>query len=344
MEAPRETASKDPPNALYGITKTELLPIVEAVAGEPVADYRLEHRSLKEGHSGGDKRFCTFRYTTRAGQEGEATLFVKRCVWKGRSEALHYRYLASHGVPTPRVYGTLPHPDGDEVIFLERLARIGFQEGKLAEWRSLLTLMARFNACPVTEEYFPHLHPYEQVGAIDGRWWITGVRANPEDEEIEASLREGGVAEAHLPALLLAARSLFDAIDAQPRGLLHQDFMWDNVGWRGDEMVVFDVHKNAWGPRFADVAPYLGLPDWSDRVAFLDAAEAAVCSRREALTRHYLEEYARFGGETVPVETFREEAGALFWAHKVSNLGWLRERTEARAQEVVEFLRQMSLR
>jgi hypothetical protein len=331
----------EPDVHLFGLQKPLLLPVVEAVAGEPVADFSMEARSLKEGHSGGDKLFCTFRYTTRAGRAGEATLFVKRCVWKGRSEALHYRYLASHAVPTPRVYGTLADPDSTEVVFLERLSRIGFQEDSFAEWRSLLTLMARFNACPVTEEYSAHLHSYEQVGAIDGRWWITGVHADPEDEEIAASLREGGVTEVESPALLRAGRSLFAAVDAQPRGLLHQDFLHDNVGWRDDEMVVFDIHKNARGPRFADVAPYLGSPDWSDRVAFLDSAADDGGSRREALTRHYLEEYSRFGGDMLPVETFLEEARALFWAHKVSNLGWLRENTEARVQEVVEFLRQM---
>jgi Ser/Thr protein kinase RdoA (MazF antagonist) len=168
------------------------------------------------------------------------------------------------------------------------------------------------------------------------------VNANPADEEIETSLQECGVDEGELPALSKAARSLFAQVAAQPKGLLHQDFMHDNLGWRGEEMVVFDVHKNALGPRFADVAPYLGLPDWSSRAAFLDAADGAGSSRREALTQHYLAEYARFGGETVSVANFLEEARALFWTHKVSNLWWLRENKEARVDEMLHFLRRLA--
>src|SRR5690242_19769639 len=93
-----------------GLETAQVLPVVEAVAGEPIADFAVGTRGLKEGHSGGDKQFWTFRYTTREGRAGEATLFVKRCAWKGRSEAIDYRYLAPRGVPTPRLYGVVSHP------------------------------------------------------------------------------------------------------------------------------------------------------------------------------------------------------------------------------------------
>ena len=55
-----------------------------------------------------------------------------------------------------------------------------------AEWRAMLSLLARLNACPVTPDYAPHLHPFEQGGKVDG-WWITGfTNATPTDEEIAA--------------------------------------------------------------------------------------------------------------------------------------------------------------
>jgi hypothetical protein len=324
----------------FGLAESQVRPVVEAVAGEPVTDFSVESRSLNEGHSGSDKQLCTFRYTTREGRQGAETLFVKRCVWKGRSEAVHYVYLASVGVPTPRLYGAVTNSDGEEIIFLERLSAIGFYLESPMDWRRMLSLMARFNACRVAEEYALHLHSYEQVGAIDGGLWITGLAAKPRDAEIEASLRDCGVDDGGLPTLQSAAHSLFAEVAAQPRGLLHQDFFSDNLGWRGAEMVVFDIHKNALGPRFADAAPYLGTPDWSNLAAFLDAPDDGAGSRREALTRHYLEEYARFGGEAVPVKTFQEEARALFWAHKVTNLGWLREHNKkARIREVLDVLR-----
>ena len=89
-----------------------------------------------------------------------------------------------------------------------------------------------------------------------------------------------------LSNLSLAAQRLCERVAALPTGLVHQDFLADNLGWRGErmEMVVFDVHKNALGPRFADVAPYLGLPDWSNTAVYLDQLP----TRREALTKHYL--------------------------------------------------------
>src|SRR5207247_1508805 len=146
----------------------------------------------------------------------------------------------------------LTNDRGEEILFLERLPRIGFRKESTAEWRSLLSLMARLNACGITPDYAPHLHRYEQVGAVDGGLWITGLDANPTEEEIGASLQRCGVEERELPALQAAARALFANVATQPQGLLHQDFFPDNLGWRGEEIVVFDLHKNALGPRFAD--------------------------------------------------------------------------------------------
>jgi len=104
-------------------------------------------------------------------------------------------------------------------------------------------------------------------------------------------------------------------------------------------MVVFDLHKNALGPRFADVAPYLASPDWSGSKAFLDGTSSDGGSRRESLTRHYLDEYARSGGPAVSPATFHEETTALFWMHKVSTLGWMVEQNrQDRIRETLNAL------
>ena len=118
---------------------------------------------------------------------------------------------------------------------------------------------------------------------------------------------------------------LFIQVKGQPRGLLHQDLRPDNIGWLGGraEMVVFDLQKNAWGPRFADVAPYLAMPDWSRDAAFLDDSEGGARSRREVLIEHYLDEYTSAGGLVVTPEIFCTEASALAWAHRVTVLSWL---------------------
>ena len=165
--------------------------------------------------------------------------------------------------------------------------------------------------------------------------------ASPSDDEAEANLRACGVEDKDVPVLLQAARTLSAQVAAQPQGLLHQDFLPDNLGWRGDreEMVVYDLHKNALGPRFADVAPYLALPDWSSRAAFLDTSEEGTVSRRESLVRNYLDEYAQFGGPVVAPQVFHEETTALFWMHKVAALGWLLQQQQiSRVREVLDFL------
>jgi len=321
----------------FNLSEALLLSVLEGVAGEPLT-HLTTSSSVSERDS--DTRLVTFRYTLQNGEAGETTLFVKKCVWKGKSEAVHYRYLGAAGVPTPSLYGSVTNTHGEEVIFLEPITSTGFESQSEGEWREMLSLLARFNACPITSEYAVHLHPYEQVGLLDENMWLTGLSARLNDSQMEAGLRACGVSEQELPPLKLAASKLFAQVEAQPKGLLHQDFHPDNFGWRGEreQMVVFDLHKNSLGPRFADVVPYLALPDWSGHKAFLDAAEDGI-TRRDRLTRHYLEEYARFGGEAVSLETFRSETSALFWAHKVTSLWWLIERKQdAAAQEALNFL------
>jgi hypothetical protein len=335
------------PDLLSNLNETQLLLVLEAAVGVPVAGISgIAPLGVEGGYSGGSTQLSTFFYTTRDGRSGEVTLFVKRCAWKRRSEAVHYRHLAARGVPTPRLYGALQNDSGEEIIFLEPLTATGFRWDSEEEWRGMLSLLARFNACVITPDYAPHLHRFEQVGRIAGGRWILGLDARPTNEEVEASLRACDVSENELPALQQAARALFAQVAAQPQGLLHQDFLPDNLGWRGEreEMVVFDLHKNALGPRFADAAPYLALPDWSDSAAFLDRAENGPVSRRERLTQHYLDEYARFGGPTVSPLTFRQETAALSWSHKVAALSWLAEqKQQTRIREVLDFLRQVPL-
>jgi len=127
---------------VFGLSGAWLLPIVEAMAGAPVARFHVEVRSALAGYYGGcgDKILPTFVYTTRTGASGEATAFVKRFSWQGKSEAVHYRHLAAYGVPSPRLYGALPTEDGQEILFLERLAAIGFDRQSEAEWRTMLSL------------------------------------------------------------------------------------------------------------------------------------------------------------------------------------------------------------
>ncbi len=328
----------------FSVNESQTLSLLESAIGGPLVGFTVSLPDTEDAY-GSDKQLINFRCFPPTGEAVEKTIFVKKCVWKSKSEAVHYRYLASEGIATPCLYGAVQNAVGEEVIFLEPVTAIGFDEQSEGEWREMLSLLAHLNACPVTPEYALHLHPYEQVGQIDPNFCITGLNAHPSGEEVGAGLRACGVSESELPRLTQAARRVFAEVEAQPRGLLHQDFFPNNFGWRREreEIVVFDLHKNSLGPRFADVSPYLSVPDWSGHKAFLDNSERETDTRREALTRHYLEEYARFGGTPASAETFRAETAALSWAHKVSVLLWLAERKEEGAvRETLQFLRHLS--
>lgn len=326
----------------FALDESQVLSLLENAAGSSLTGFTISPPDT-ENLYGSDKQLVDFRCLLPNKESVEKTIFVKKCVWKRKSEAIHYRYLASKGVPTPHLYGAVQNAAGEEIVFLEPVTATGLDEQSEAEWGKMLSLLACFNTCPVTAEYKLHLHPYEQVGQFDANSWVTGLNAHLSDSQVEAGLRACGVSGNELSRLIQAACSMLAKVEAQPVGLLHQDFHPDNFGWRGarEEMVVFDLHKNSLGPRFADAAPYLGLPDWSGRKAFLDGSEEVTSTRREALTQHYLAEYARFGGAQVSMEVFRAETTALFWAHKVSVLYWLAERNRDEAvQEVLQFLRQ----
>lgn len=324
--------------SIFDIDETQLLPIGEAILGTPIRHCHIEGSVPIDRGGCGDKALGDLVMTTDDGQESRIPLFIKKFSWKGRSEAVHYRQLAQCAVPTPRLYGALLHPDGDEILFMERLTEIGYDRHSEAEWRQLLSLLARFNACTITPDYASHLHAFEQGGRIGG-WWITGfIPFPPLREEIEGNLRGCGVSESELPALSQAALQLCERVDALQKGLVHQDFLADNLGWRGEraELVVFDIHKNTLGPRFSDVAPFLGLPDWSNTAPFMDQSSTF----RETLIRHYLHEYALAGGEAVSLATFYAEATLLFWAHKVAILWWMAEQQDTeRIEQALDYLR-----
>src|SRR6266851_6089605 len=132
---------------------------MEAAVGVPIASLASEALpGIEQGCSGGDQQLFTFFYTTRDGRSGEVTLFVKRCAWKRRSEAVHYRHLAERGVPTPRLHGVLHNDSDEEIIFLEPLTATDFRSDSEEEWRAMLSLLVRLNTCPITPGYAPHLH------------------------------------------------------------------------------------------------------------------------------------------------------------------------------------------
>ena len=163
----------------FDLKETQLLPIGASIYGASIHSCRIEGRVPLNQGGCGDKAMCDLVLTTVEGHEISIPLFLKKFSWKGRSEAAHYRQLTQCGVPTPHLYGAIMHPDGDEILFLERLTQLGFDRSNEAEWRQLLTLLARFNACDVTPNYLEMATYAIQLFRL-AAFYVRGRNANPD--------------------------------------------------------------------------------------------------------------------------------------------------------------------
>ena len=316
---------------IFDLTEAQWKPIVEAVTGrQDIADFSLSLEHEVEGYYGGcgDKLIPTISYLLPSGETGKAVVFVKRYYWQGLSEVLHYQHLESYHLPIPRLYGDYALGEGREILFLEYLPVIGFPSDCVADWYTFFSLMARFNACVVSAVYQEVLLRASLGPTLEDGGSEEDLRSCYEYAE------RGALGDAlghfcrqtreHLPQLLENARLVGKQVVQMPRGLIHQDFMPDNIGWHGDrqEMVVFDIHKNALGPRFHDAARYFGNPSWQGMPSGLRKVEDA----RSLLTQHYLEDFARYGGPQVTLETFQQEVNLLAWASQIEAIYWMRDR------------------
>jgi hypothetical protein len=344
---------------IFGLTRSELWPVLRAASGvEHVRDFSATiDRSLRDYHGGcGDKLIPTITFTTPAGETQRATVFVKRLNWEGCSEAEHYLRLRQQRFPTPELYGVLADSQGQEILFLEFLEEIGVQEDSIEDWREFFSLMARFNALEITPDYaavLPRID-YDETSirrwrapegsgeaisnrlshdlSLPGEWVSEMIRACFEEgragdlgDQLAALCRDP---EEQLRHIFRSMQALGQELAQMPVGLVHFDFLHDQVGWRNGrrEIVLFDIHKNCIGPRFYDAAVYLGLPDWSGPPARL----RQMAPFRAELAKHYLAEYARWGGPVVSLQQFERECSLLCWARNLEVTWGYRQRALGR--------------
>lgn len=100
---------------IFGLTREQLRPIAESMAGEPLADFTVSVEREPQGFPGwaGDKLIPTFRWRTEAGRTGEKTTCVKRMRKPWMQEARHYGYLHAHGFPAcARAFTLMPRLPG----------------------------------------------------------------------------------------------------------------------------------------------------------------------------------------------------------------------------------------
>jgi hypothetical protein len=108
---------------IFDLTKEELSPIIENIAGEAVESYeiiKIEH-DIKAGFYGieGDKVIATFSYVTQFKQLKESNVFVKRFYEPSEErEEWHYSHLSKLNAPIPIFYGSLRTSKNECEIYL----------------------------------------------------------------------------------------------------------------------------------------------------------------------------------------------------------------------------------
>ncbi|HIJ74658.1 MAG TPA: phosphotransferase [Candidatus Hydrogenedentes bacterium] len=313
---------------VFGLSEEELRPIVDSIAREPVASFcvSIEHEMC--GHYGysADKLIPTFIYTTKGGQKGKKTIFVKRFREPGAREAHHYANLEEYDAPIPRMYGFLTDADDREICFLEYLEPVDalhpFHDfvGDYGQFTEFLAAIAHFNTIQPSGEYAAGLPRddfgqglREAIAALE-RIWVHGQKG-----ELGVDLRAFcSGPDKRLERLKKLAEKLMQPVAAMKAGLCHNDFAPDSTAYRRDtgKLLIFDLEYLGFGPRFRDVAHWLGAPeDYYPR-----------CRPRHELARLYLRHYVQHGGQPVPVKRLLEEAHILWQAQTLSMLWWLNYR------------------
>ncbi len=343
------------PTPIFNLPDSQLQPIVEQLAGgQAVASFSISVDTELEGHYGygADKLIPTISYLTRSGQRGTETVFVKLFRKPGQGEVRHYVELATQSAPIPQFYGALTTDDGREMIFLEHLRPVADFMGMLEDekqFRQFLSVAARFNAISPTPEHAAALprrdFPREllEVGPVLARIWEHAARGDlGHDLRSLCSERR----RERLEALQELAAGLAGPIAGMEVGLLHNDFYPDSVAWRRQtgDLVVVDLESVGLGPRFYDIARWLGAPDELQHHA----------SDRRLLAQHYLGEYEHWTGRETDQHQFPTQARLLWLAGTLTMLfffldrsldgrmDWTDDREEGRRQSRAELYTQLN--
>jgi len=311
---------KAPETLVFGLPE----PILEAIAGEPIASFRVTVDHQVRGFQGynADKLIPTFAYETKSGRRCVTALMVKWLKDPANREPLHYFWLAKHRAPIPRVYGTLTEPDGRVMLFLEYLEPIGGvgdyerflkDPGNLREF---LGLIARFNAIRPSPEYASKLPRMDVKRRLRSskealtRIWELARAGTLADELLEFCSGSANL----LPRLLRLAARLNRPISKMPLGLIHSDLYPDNTAWRRatGELVAIDIEHVCLGPAFYDAALYLGTPEDIE----------PLCLPRLELCDVYLEQYLRSGGRRATADEVLGQTRILWAARTLGMLRW----------------------
>jgi hypothetical protein len=239
----------------YDLTWADLRPILPDFAGQGSAPAQAFASHEKQGLNGGPNScILTLRYPSSETRLRSETVFIKCTTNLAKAEAQKYQFLASHGVPTPRLLGVIRR-GGTEIIFLEFLPAIGIDFRDAGEVNSLLQLVAQLNSVQNPPDLFhqPSGDPQDESHAAF-------------DRSVRAALTELSRARAlpvpiDVPRWFSAYQIAQEASNSMPLAVNHDEFYFQQVGWakRGAarQLVIFDLETMSLRPRFTDIANIL---------------------------------------------------------------------------------------
>ncbi len=313
---------------ISGMPEGAVFPIVANLAGQQVSGF--EYEATTDGTGGNPGRLiATFTYTTPSGLQESRTTFVKKepayPFRHGYCEAKYCSWLEKHHAPIPRVFGSYRREDGYSIVFLEYLDEVPpegeWPNSKLMadeQWlRDYLDALARLNAICLPGEKVAELRRDMGLRPDTTNPWSPDWRSTPATfllENIWSLSGQGrlgdeiaqlcGSSQQLLGRLVEVVNRIVTVAGGMDDGLVQGDAAPHHAGRRSEtgELVLLDLEDLAIAPRFFDTASCLGAPE----------SIQPRCLSREELGEYYLERYAYYGGDPIPVSQLLEQATALW--------------------------------
>lgn len=249
---------------------------------------------------GAAKAVPTVEYTDADGNRHSLVVFVKWQGEEGYCEGVHYEHLARLGAPVPKLYGAR-QVDGREMLFLEHLDCA--EEPAVDE--ELVAGTARLNAVVPDAAYAARLSERGFVRELAEAGQTVGrIHAHALDGSLGGSLQDFCRGLPELPERLSRlADEYATEVSAMDTGLIHTDLYPENCGRRvdGGELVIFDLVFTSVGPRFYDIARWVGT----------SAGKNNANGKNLRFARAWLDAYSRAGGTAPALDQFFGECGVL---------------------------------
>ncbi|MFE5318085.1 phosphotransferase [Paenibacillus sp. NPDC056579] len=246
---------------MFGLDSEIIQSILECAVNKRIRSTRIKEIRQIEGNNygyQGEKIIPVFTYESEAGEVSEIEMFAKRLNKIELGEEAHYHYLASYGVPVPRFFGAFRNVSGEEILFIERLSKIGADFKEPSELKLALRLLAKINSLPISDKYRSYLPPSHKSKTTDLDKALHLVWEYAANGEIGDDLKN--FCKTHPVALYLSKAETFRrATEDLNFGLIHDDFHKGNIGFNTNgEIVIFDLNSMSCGPRFWDIARIYG--------------------------------------------------------------------------------------